>query len=38
MQPLVTFDEPWTPMVSGFAWMNSPLLEMRTAQRSRTFS
>ena len=36
MQPLVTFEEPCTPMVSGLAWMNSPLLEIRTAKRSRT--
>ena len=32
MQPWVTLDEPCAPADSGLAWMNSPLLETRTAQ------
>ena len=31
MQPLVTFVLPCAPMLSGLQWMNSPLLEIRTA-------
>ncbi|SLJ83033.1 Uncharacterised protein [Mycobacteroides abscessus subsp. abscessus] len=38
MQPLVTLAEPCAASEAGLAWMNSPLLEIRTAQRSRTFS
>ena len=34
MQPLVTLVLPWAPELAGLAWMNSPLLEIRTAQRS----
>ncbi|CNJ50103.1 Uncharacterised protein [Mycobacterium tuberculosis] len=34
MQPLVTLELPCAPALDGLAWMNSPLLEIRTAQRS----
>ncbi len=34
MQPLVTLLLPCAPALDGLAWMNSPLLEIRTAQRS----
>ena len=38
MHPLVTLLLPWAPELAGLAWMNSPLLEMRTAKRSRTLA
>ena len=36
MQPLVTLVLPCAPELAGLAWMNSPLLEIRTAHRSCT--
>src|SRR6478609_11004044 len=33
-QPWVTFELPCAPALAGLAWMNSPLLLIRTAQRS----
>ncbi|SKW95560.1 Uncharacterised protein [Mycobacteroides abscessus subsp. massiliense] len=34
IQPFVTLVLPCWPTVLGLAWMNSPLLEIRTAKRS----
>ena len=38
MHPLVTLLLPCEPRLAGLAWMNSPLLEIRTAKRSRTLA